>query len=50
LSLVLIGVPLLVLGKAIIGLTEAWFIARAVMGAIYLARNEAYPRPYSWFL
>jgi uncharacterized membrane protein len=50
LSLVLIGVPLLVLGKAIIGLTEAWFIARVVMGAIYLARNEAYPRPYSWFL
>jgi uncharacterized membrane protein len=49
LSLVLVGVPLLLLGKAIIGLTEAWFIIRVVLGAIRLARNEAYPRPYSWF-
>jgi uncharacterized membrane protein len=50
LSLVLVGIPLLLLGKAIVGLTEAWFIARVVVGAVYLARNEAYPRPYSWFL
>ena len=50
LSLVLIGVPLLVLGKAIISLIEVWFITRLVWGAIYLARNEAYPRPYSWLL
>jgi uncharacterized membrane protein len=49
LSLVLVGIPLLLLGKAIIGLTEIWFVARVVIGAIYLARNEAYPRPYSWF-
>jgi uncharacterized membrane protein len=49
LSLVLVGLPLLLLGKAIIGLIEIWFIARVVVGAIYLARNEAYPRPNSWF-
>jgi uncharacterized membrane protein len=49
LSLVLVGIPLLLLGKAIVGLIELWFVARVVMGAIYLAQNEAYPRPYSWF-
>lgn len=50
LSLIVIGVPLLVLGKAIISLIEVWFITRLVWGAIYLARNQAYPRPYSWLL
>jgi uncharacterized membrane protein len=50
LSLVLIGYPLLLLGKAIISLAEIWFIARVVTGAIYLARNAAHPRPHSWFL
>jgi uncharacterized membrane protein len=49
-SLVLIGIPLFAAGWAIIGLVEAWFIVRAVMGAVYLARDEAYPRPYSWFV
>lgn len=50
LSLIVIGVPLLVLGKAIISLIEVWFITRLVWGAIHLARNQAYPRPYSWLL
>jgi uncharacterized membrane protein len=49
LSLVLIGIPLFMLGWAIVGLMEAWFIARSVIGVIYLARDEPYPRPYSWF-
>jgi uncharacterized membrane protein len=50
LSLVLIGIPLFALGWIIIGLVEVWFGARCVMGAIYLARDEPYPRPNSWFL
>lgn len=50
LSLLLVGIPLLLVGKAIIGLIELWFIVRVVIGAIYLAQNEAYPRPYSWFI
>jgi uncharacterized membrane protein len=49
LSLVLVGIPLFVVGWAIVGLIEAWFIARVIIGAIYLARDEPYPRPYSWF-
>jgi uncharacterized membrane protein len=50
LSFVLVGIPLFLMGWAIIGLIEAWFVVRVVIGAIYLAQNEAYPRPYSWFI
>jgi uncharacterized membrane protein len=49
LSLVLVGIPLFVLGWVIIGLIEVWFIARVVIGAICLAQDQPYPRPYSWF-
>lgn len=48
-SLILIGLPLFAAGWAIVGLVEAWFVVRAVMGAVYLARDEAYPRPNTWF-
>ena len=50
LSFVLVGRPLLAIGWAIIGLVHIWFSLRAILGAIYLARDEPYPRPYSWFL
>jgi uncharacterized membrane protein len=50
LSLILIGLPIFALGWMIVGLGEVWFLARAVMGVIYLARDEPYPRPLSWFL
>ena len=50
LSLLLVGIPLFLIGWAIIGLIEVWFVARVIIGAVYLAQNEAYPRPYSWFI
>lgn len=50
LSLVLIGIPLFLFGLLIIGLTHVWFAVRAIVGVIYLARNEPYPRPNSWFV
>ena len=50
LSLVLLGLPLLAIGWAIVGLVHIWFALRAIVGVIYLARDEAYPRPHSWFL
>jgi uncharacterized membrane protein len=50
LSLVLIGLPLFALGWMIVGLVEVWFGARVVAGVVYLARDEPYPRPRSWFL
>ena len=50
LSLLLVGIPLFLIGWAIIGLIEVWFVARVIVGAVYLAQNEAYPRPNSWFI
>lgn len=48
LSLVLIGVPIVMLGGAICFVAWLWFAIRSVMGVVYLARGEPYPRPYAW--
>lgn len=48
LSLVLVGLPLLGVGLLILSLFGLWFIARCCLGAFYLAKDEAYPRPMSW--
>lgn len=50
LSVVLVGLPFLGLGLLILGLGHIWFALRAIVGVIYLARDEPYPRPYSWLL
>ena len=47
---VLIGVPMIVLGAAILGLTHVWFALRSIMGLVYLSRGEAYPRPRTWLI
>ncbi len=47
-SVILIGLPFLGLGWAIVGLTHVWFAVRVILGVIYLARDAPYPRPYSW--
>jgi uncharacterized membrane protein len=47
LSIVLVGLPLLALSWAIWALVGVWYAVRLVVGLIYLARGEAYPRPYS---
>ena len=44
------GLPFLALGWLILGLTHLWFAARTILGVIYLARDEPYPRPRSWLL
>jgi len=48
LSFVLIGIPAFILGWAILALVGVWFAVRCVLGVIYLARGEAYPRPRNW--
>lgn len=50
LLIVLIGFPILHLGLAIIGLAGLWFFVRSIAGAIYLAQDQAYPRPRSWLI
>jgi uncharacterized membrane protein len=47
LSVVLIGLPLLALSWVIWALVGVWYAVRLVIGVIYLARDEPYPRPYS---
>jgi uncharacterized membrane protein len=49
-SLILIGIPFFILGWIIFGLVHIWFALRAIVGVIYLARDEPYPRPQSWLL
>ena len=47
-SVVLIGIPFFGLGVAICGLVWLWFLVRSILGAVHLARGEAYPRPHAW--
>lgn len=50
LSLLLVGIPVLMAGIAIMGAVGVWFVVRCVMGIYYLVRGEAYPRPRSWLI
>ncbi len=50
LSIVLIGIPLLLVGGLIMGAVSVWFIVRCIMGIVYLVRGEAYPRPQTWLI
>ena len=48
LTLVLIGVPMWLLGGFICGAVGVWFAIRSILGVVYLARGDAYPRPMTW--
>ncbi len=48
LSFVLIGLPLVFVAWVIWSLIAVWFAIRLVVGVIYLARDQAYPRPDTW--
>ena len=48
LSVVLVGVPMVMLGGLIFAVGHLWFGIRCLAGVVYLARDEAYPRPRSW--
>ena len=48
LSVILVGVPFLLLGLFICGAVGVWFAVRCILGLYYLSRDEAYPRPMNW--
>jgi uncharacterized membrane protein len=48
LSFVIVGIPAFLLGWAILAMVSVWYAVRCVLGVIYLARGEAYPRPRNW--
>ena len=50
LSFILIGIPMLILAKLMFGMGFIWWGLRSVVGVIYLARDEPYPRPYAVLL
>lgn len=53
LSIVLVGIPLVALGGlswVALGLIGVWYAVRCIVGVIFLARAEAYPRPQTWLI
>ena len=50
LSFILIGIPLLILAKLMLGAGVIWYGVRCIVGLIFLAQGEPYPRPYSWLI
>jgi uncharacterized membrane protein len=50
LSIILIGFPIMGLAWLIFSALGIWFVVRLVVGAVHLARDEAYPRPNAWLL
>lgn len=49
-SIILIGIPPFLLGLLILSLVGVWFVVRSIIGLIYLARDEAHPRPLTWLI
>ena len=50
LSIILVGIPLLILGGLILAAVGVWWAVRCILGVIYVAREEAYPRPWTWLV
>ena len=50
LSVVLIGIPMMIVGGMVMGVAGVYLFVRALVGVIYLARDEPYPRPYALLL
>lgn len=48
LVIVIIGFPIMMLGGLILAVTGVWYALRCILGVIYLARDEPYPRPQAW--
>lgn len=49
-SLILVGIPVVLLGGFICGAVGVWFAIRSILGLVYAARGEAYPRPLNWLI
>lgn len=45
-----LGVPMMIIGGGIATLVGVWYYVRLIVGVVYLAQDEAYPRPDAWLL
>ena len=50
LSLVLIGIPFLMLLLFLWGAVGVWFAVRCIIGLVYVSQDQAYPRPNTWLI
>lgn len=50
LSILLVGIPAVILGAAILCGLSLFFAVRCVIGLIYLAQGKPYPRPQTWLI
>ncbi|CAN7508981.1 hypothetical protein LJR164_003506 [Phenylobacterium sp. LjRoot164] len=50
LSLVLIGIPFLMLFLFLWGAVGVWFAIRCIIGLVYISQDQAYPRPNTWLI
>lgn len=50
LSIVLVGIPFLMLFLFLWGAVGVWFAIRCIVGVVYLSQGEAYPRPQTWLI
>jgi len=50
LSILLVGIPAVVFGAAILFGLSLFFALRCLVGLIYLAQNKPYPRPQTWLI
>jgi len=50
LSILLVGIPAVILGAAILCGLSLFFAVRCVVGLIYLAQGKPYPRPQTWLI
>lgn len=44
------GIPMMIIGWGGAGLVTVWYYVRCVVGLVYLAQDDAYPRPQAWLL
>jgi len=49
-AILLVGIPSLVLAIAALAALPILFVLRTVVGLVFLAKGEAYPRPTSWVI
>jgi uncharacterized membrane protein len=50
LTLVLIGIPLLILAKLVLIAAAVWYAARCIMGLVAAIEDQPYGRPRAWIL
>jgi len=45
LSVILIGIPILIVGVLMLLGAKLWYVVRCILGIVHATRHEAYPRP-----